>query len=273
MPKKRTRRWVVAAAAAATTMAAPVVAQAAPAGGLASGSVTAAADAPAPLKVVTNGMKIVWSPNPGLGLPGVGYCTLGPVGYDRFGNGIGITASHCVQVVNQPPTFEYPVYDANDLAFGPIGTYVWTNPIPAENDPSFPDTPHDYAVIRFDLTKVTLSSNGPALRIDHNATRLPSRYSDIICKDGQTTGLKCGMVGNIVNGMLHSWAINGPGDSGGPVVLMEGNVGTAWAGIVHGVYDTDPLGGTFFYESAQNILTDLAARDGYGAGFTPVDTP
>ncbi|GAB2777232.1 hypothetical protein [Amycolatopsis magusensis] len=197
--------------------------------------------------VVTNGLQL----DHGAGLT---LCTLGPVGTDNAGRLIGITAAHCAGGGD--------LYYPGKRDLGPIGHYAHVSA-----DQAF----HDYAVIEYDPAKVTLSSNGPALRIDRVLEGgLPAVGSNV-CKDGRTTGKTCGLVGSNADGLITSFAVNVPGDSGGPLVLAR-NDGTAteWAGIVTRVALTMP---PFVYTSAKNILDDIATRgpDAPGAGFTPVN--
>ncbi|MGC7098447.1 hypothetical protein ACPZ19_27570 [Amycolatopsis lurida] len=197
--------------------------------------------------VVTNGLQMDHG-------AGVTLCTLGPVGTDNAGRLVGITAAHC--------------YGGDDVYFpgkrelGPIGKYAFVSPEQAY---------HDYAVIVFDPAKVSLSANGPALRIDKVLDGgLPAVGSNV-CKDGRTTGKTCGLVGSNTGGLIASFAVNMPGDSGGPLVVAR-NDGTAteWAGIVTRVALTMP---PFIFTSAKNIQDDIATRgpDAPGAGFTPVN--
>ncbi|WP_141995832.1 hypothetical protein [Amycolatopsis cihanbeyliensis] len=198
--------------------------------------------------VVTNGIQMDHG-------AGATLCTLGPVGTDNAGRLVGITAAHCYGGDD--------VYFPGERDLGPIGRYAYVSPEQAY---------HDYAVIEFDPGKVTLSSDGPELRIDRVLDGGLPPVGANVCKDGRTTGKTCGLVGANEGGLVTSFAVNMPGDSGGPLVLARnGGTATEWAGIVTRVSLTIP---PFVYTSARNILDDVAARgsDAPGAGFTPVDT-
>ncbi|WP_158891418.1 hypothetical protein [Amycolatopsis anabasis] len=197
--------------------------------------------------VVTNGLRMDHG-------SGVTLCTLGPVGTDAAGRLIGITAAHCHGGDD--------VYFPGKRELGPIGRYAHVSQEQAY---------HDYAVIEFDPAKVTLSSNGPELRIDRTFEGGLPPVGANVCKDGRTTGKTCGLVGANDGGLIASFAVNLPGDSGGPlVVARDDGTATEWAGIVTRVALTIP---PFIFTSAKNILDDLATRgpDAPGAGFTPIN--
>ena len=223
-----------------------------------------AANAQAPTKVVSNGIKISFgAANPSQ------YCTLGPVGFDAQGNNVGITAAHCLSAPDDWRGVELPedraaqatVWDANDPGHGPIGNinFVSANQRTA-----------DYLVIDFNDT-VSLSSNGPHLRVDSIAPCdqpfvNPFHPAGYIATSGQTTGLTPGIVTARPEGMIRSWAVKWRGDSGGPIVV---NGTTKWAGITSRIELN--VTGPWTDTSACNILNDLNSRNVTGTGFAPVN--
>ena len=235
-------------------------------------SFAAPAAAQTSLKPVSNGMWLgFYDPaqftgsNPVQG-PG---CTLGVVGTDKNGNSVGITAGHCAYGTDKSyADGEFPVWDRNDVEFGPIG---WVSYDASDGEGT--DQKRDYMVIKFDTSKVQLSSNGPALRVD-------SKWGDgsvglfaNICKDGHTTGKTCGLVNGVstTNGSICSFATNDAGDSGGPVVVARNNgQATEWVGIVTRRYN--PQCFPYQYLSAKSILSDLNAKNVVGSGFTVANT-
>lgn len=195
-------------------------------------------------------------------------CTLGAVGTDKFGNLVGITAGHCTPGVDQTwPEGEFGIWDRDDVDFGPIGHLTYDA---SDGDPQS----KDYMVIKFDPTKVELSSNGPALRVDALWGDGSVGAWANICKDGNTTGKTCGLVNGVstVNGSICSFAVNDAGDSGGPVVVARNNgQATEWVGITTRRYNP----GCFPYQylTAKAILSDLNPKNIVGSGFTIANTP
>jgi len=200
---------------------------------------------------IANGARI----NPTADYPG--WCTLGAIGYDDQNNLVGISAGHCDE---QSDGDGGPVYLETNRAFGPIGQTVRTNRAHA----------YDYEIILFDKNKVTPSKFGPALRIDSLcATNEPAAGwfgGEIACKDGQTSGLTCGLVLSKSGGMFRNMALSYTGDSGGPVVVDSAQLCgiTVRAGVVvNGIpYATE-------YISIHQILNDIPVGTP-GHGFQPV---
>ncbi|GAA2602173.1 S1 family peptidase [Actinomadura fulvescens] len=193
-----------------------------------------------------------------------GGCTLTAVGHDRSGNLVGLTNAHCFITSDGTKLVGEDVYRDKspsgtstnwaskveaDLEAGVIGkvTYVSTpNNLLSGGPPGL-----DFAVIKLDPAKVdptptvggvTLTSIGP-----------PPANGTIMCKEGHTTGLTCGMkVGTSGKWFTHTiwtWA----GDSGSPVAVGQTLVGNAW-GAQHG----SPI---------LSILDEMKANGGVGAGF------
>ncbi|MFC7446981.1 hypothetical protein [Rhodococcus daqingensis] len=222
---------------------------------------------PVATKDVTNGMALSFDGE------GIYNCTLGPVGFDSAGRKVGITAGHCnldpnnnpmAPVGEEVPNGVYPVWDANDYAFGPIGYTRFVSE----------DLPHnDYMVIEF-VPNTSLKSQGPNLRVDSiyknssgNPSMPPSLFNSI-CKDGRTTGLTCGLITAHEGGLLATVALQKPGDSGGAAVLSP-KTGTKWVGIVTRT-GYIPFA-NHIYTSSAVILNDLNPRGIAGSGFTPVN--
>lgn len=170
------------------------------------------AQAQAATGVVTNGMA--WTANPSAGPPGVvvPYCTLGVVGTDSSGNKIAISARHCVQdVFNAPDGADVYRYLPTGTG-GKIGTIAYrsaNSPVSAHGT--------DWVVIKLNAD-ADLFSNGPGIRIDGVNTSTPA-LGQVLCKDGVTTGVKCGAIYNVTPGRIYSFAIASGGDSGGPAYI------------------------------------------------------
>jgi len=209
------------------------------------------AQAQAQKLTIANGARI----NPTADYPG--WCTLGAIGYDDQDNLVGITAGHCDDTTDGDGG---PIYLETNRAFGPIGQTVRTNRAYA----------YDYQIILFDKNKVTPSKYGPAIQIDSLcATNEPASGlfgGEIACKDGQTTGLTCGLVLSKSGGMFRNMALSYSGDSGGPVVVDDTQLCgiTVRAGVVVGgiPYATE-------YISIHQILNDIPSGTP-GHGFQPV---
>ena len=189
--------------------------------------------------VVSNGVKITPT------LEFEGYCTLGAVGYDHAGNKVGITAGHC-DAYNGGPLY---LHDTKQH----IGEFVYSN-----HDPSF-----DYAVVKLD-DNVFLSSNGPNLRVDQVGSE--AQFGEILCKDGRTTGVTCGLILSWNNGLIHGEILTTgymwQGDSGGPLVR-----GTELVGIASKLdYALPP----FEFISIHKILNDIPYGQ-VGSGFYSVN--
>ncbi len=188
------------------------------------------------------------SPGQNLDVGRDGYvCSLGVVGTDRAGNKVGISAGHCLSVGTQ-------VFYPGRRDLGPIGVTVASS-----GGPNYTTSGRDYSVIKFDASKVSLSTQG---RVTANSI-FPGTpgLGTYVCKGGSLTGTTCGFViSTYPNGNIGGYIPVGPGDSGGALVA-----GTRWAGIVSGI-NFNLLGGPFFFTSSASIVADLNAKGGVGAG-------
>lgn len=209
----------------------------------------AAAPAQDPV-VVSNGLRIA------VGYPSQpGYCTLGPVGYDDAGRKIGITAAHCAAAgpardVNLDEDILVATAEEDQTEHTIIGEARFISSDLANND---------FLVIEFN-DDVTLSSNGPGLRVDGIATG-----ASWLTKDGQATGVTSGPIISKVNGVFRTWVPAWHGDSGGPAVAL----GTSkWMGITSGMFFSS---GPIHIIGATNILNYMATHNAVGAGFEPVN--
>jgi hypothetical protein len=194
-------------------------------------------------------------------------CTLTAIGYDRAGALVGLTNAHCFYDTegNQFPGDE--VYaDLStpgtslapnqairpDLATGPIGTVEHIsggNPVsPGPNGVGL-----DYSVIRLDPAKVTPTATVGEVTIRRIGA--PPGFGTIVCKQGRTTGITCGMQLFRQDPYFFHTIFELPGDSGSPVVVGDTLIGNQWV-----------AGGS---TSMTAIVADLDARGGLGAGFTP----
>lgn len=212
------------------------------------------------VKTVSNGTKIVFvNPN-----PSGPYCTLGVVGTDTYGNHVALTAAHCVGSAASWKDREWtdaesaqgPVYDANDVGFGPIGYIRFQSGEQAY---------HDVMVIKL-VDGVTMSSQGPVLRIDSTYPGIPpAGMNSLVAKYGARTGYTWGNIGFVDNGLIASFAAQSGGDSGGPVVVKDT---TQWVGLTERVSFTWP---PYISTSATNILNWLDGHAVTGKGFVPVN--
>lgn len=271
---------------------------------LAAVSVPGAQAAPAESgKRVFNSMQIVFSPD----TPN-DFCTLGAVGSDRYGRKIAVSAGHCMS----DPTHQYadrdipedvaPVYDRNDIGFGPLGHVRYFK------DREGSSTGHptkDYMIIEL-APSVTLSSQGPYLketgevevpggqpspnalnppRDDERLLGAGLLNTNELVVSGQL-GVHYGRVTSNSQGVYQSWASHEGGDSGGPAIWHV--PGSAYPSQANGFQASGPWAGItkavilgipqYVYTSSANILADLRARDAahpgvYGAGFQVTDNP
>lgn len=185
---------------------------------------------------------------------GESHCTLTAIGTDKRGDLIGFTSAHC-----GGPGAKVAAERAEGA--GIVGTMV------AGNDEL------DYAVIRFDPTKVIPTNIVDGFVIDGIGP--DPRLGDIACKLGRTTGYSCGMTwgpgkdpGTIVNQVCGQ-----PGDSGAPVTVNNRLVG-----MLHGAFTDElptcvikyiPLHTPAVTMSINTQLADIAAKDRPGSGFVP----
>lgn len=190
----------------------------------------------------------------GIVVDGESHCTLTAIGTDKRGDLIGFTSAHC-----GGPGAKVAAERAEGA--GIVGTMV------AGNDEL------DYAVIRFDPTKVIPTNIVDGFVIDGIGP--DPRLGDIACKLGRTTGYSCGMTwgpgkdpGTIVNQVCGQ-----PGDSGAPVTVNNRLVG-----MLHGAFTDElptcvikyiPLHTPAVTMSINTQLADIAAKDRPGSGFVP----
>lgn len=249
------------------------------------------ASAQSPLKQVNNGMKIIFSANPSSSsselsdaewdqvLNGDAFCTMGPVGTDKYGNSVGITAGHCVYEYDVP-IYAYHAASKETYDEGPIGVTVYRSP---DSDQVY----RDYRVIQFDTSKVVLSAQGPHLKIQQQVFGILGAAffnNNILIKSGARTGASFGRITNNSNGLYQSWAGHNRGDSGGAAIWKSPT--TLEPGPSNGFQSTGPWAGivtrnavgvpSAIYTSADNIQKDMTAKDAsngatefVGAGFVP----
>lgn len=190
---------------------------------------------------------------------GVGrYCTIAAVGTDSSGNKVAISAAHCVS--NEPDgTVMYrsqPDGTAGQ-ALGTIANRGWQGATEVKD--------RDWLVIKL-YDDAILSSNGPRARIDSIATTPLRTFQDIVCKDGQSTGVTCGLVVAQNDSAVYNLAAIFSGDSGGAAFTRN----TQWVGVNYGL-ELPP--GTR-YLRASKILADIeAGSNPVGKGFTITNTP
>ncbi|BBY75061.1 hypothetical protein MPRF_19600 [Mycolicibacterium parafortuitum] len=191
----------------------------------------------------------------GLVVNGETLCTLTAIGTDNRGNLIGFTSAHC-----GGPGAVVAAEAAQNA--GVVGEMV------AGNDML------DYAVIKFDPTKVVPVNEVNGFRIDGLGP--DPAFGDVACKLGRTTGYSCGVTwgpgqepGTILNQVC-----GGPGDSGGPVTVNNRLVG-----MLHGAFSEDlptcvvkfiPLHTPAVTMSFNTQLADIVAKNRPGSGFVPV---
>jgi hypothetical protein len=191
----------------------------------------------------------------GIVVNGKSYCTLTAIGTDSWGDLVGFTSAHC----GGPGAV---VAAEGAEAAGPVGEMV------AGNEAL------DYAVIRFDRTKVIPTNNVNGFIIDGLGP--DPAFGQVACKLGRTTGYSCGVTwgpgeqpGTILNQVCGQ-----PGDSGAPVTVNNKLVG-----MIHGAFSEDlptcaikfiPLHTPAVTMSFNTQLADIAAKSRPGTGFTPV---
>ncbi|MBI3212782.1 MAG: serine protease [Mycobacterium sp.] len=190
----------------------------------------------------------------GIVVDGDTYCTLTAIGNDSRGDLVGFTSAHC-----GGPGAKVSAEGAE--AAGQVGEMV------AGNDEL------DYAVIRFDRTKVNPTSDVDGFVIDGLGP--DPVFGEIACKLGRTTGSSCGVTwgpgkdpGTIVNQVCGQ-----PGDSGAPVTVNNKLVG-----MLHGAFTDDlptcvvkfiPLHTPAVTMSFNTQLADITAKNRPGTGFVP----
>lgn len=203
--------------------------------------------------VITNGVPYTDSPT------NTKYCTIGAVGTDAAGNKVAISAAHCISHLPDGATLYRYQPGGGGAAIGTIvsrGWYGAPDDIVGERD---------WVVIKLNSDAV-LSSNGPGARITSTDTTGVRTLRDVVCKDGYTSGVTCGLVLTQDANYVFNAAYIGSGDSGGPAFTRN----TAWVGINFGVQF--PPGTR--YLRAGKILADIqAGSNPVGKGFTITNTP
>jgi hypothetical protein len=190
----------------------------------------------------------------GIVVNGEAFCTLTTIGTDSHGDLIGFTSAHC----GGPGAV---VAAEGAEAAGPVGTMV------AGNDAL------DYAVIKFDPTKVTPTNNVNGFVIDGLGP--DPRTGDVECKQGRTTGNSCGITWGPGQdpGTFISQVCGAPGDSGAPLTVNNKLVG-----MLHGAFTDDlptcvvkyiPLHTPAVTMSFNTQMADITAKDRPGTGFVP----
>jgi len=202
---------------------------------------------------------------PGTGLsntagvtPSLSACSFAAIGRDSANRLVGITAGHCQLRVNAAPGT--PVYKST------TGQQIgWFTNINSWSGGNPPGPVLDYAVIHLDENVVIPRSVSEDGQLTVNSIGNANLWNNV-CKNGIGTGNTCGLVNgtSTPNKAFTSWALAGPGDSGGGAVLA--GTGT----LVGYVLGSNPTLTNFIYQKVQPVLADLTARGSFGAGFTPV---
>lgn len=195
----------------------------------------------------------------GILLDGRYTCTLTTVGYDRAERMVGLTAGHCAEIGMS--------VQAEARQAGVIGTVAAV------------DHDSDFAVIDFDRAKVTPIRQVAQTFIDGIGT--PPRLGDIVCKNGRTSGFKCGLVWDTNLRWFQHQVCSRPGDSGGPVTIGDrlvgmnvGHIGVEMLGVR--VFDIGcesliaPLHDPAVATQIGMVLAAIDAGGGVGAGFRPL---
>lgn len=191
----------------------------------------------------------------GIVIDGESYCTLTAIGNDSRGDLVGFTSAHC-----GGPGASVAAEGAPEA--GPVGEMV------AGNEAL------DYAVIRFDRSKVIPTNNVNGFVIDGLGP--DPTFGQVACKLGRTTGTSCGVTwGPGENpGTILNQVCGAPGDSGAPVTVNNKLVG-----MIHGAFSQDlptcvvkfiPLHTPAVTMSFNTQLADITAKGRPGTGFVPV---
>lgn len=176
-------------------------------------------------------------------------CTLTTIGHDKSGDLVGFTAASC----GGPGSPVAAVGGAN------VGSVV------AVEDSL------KYAVIKFDPAHVTPTANFAGFAI--NGLGPDPGFRQPACTDGVATGIQCN--GGITTlpgpgpGRNMARATFEPGDEGRPVTTDDLLFGMAYRGYT----DVSAWGYTIPESTVvllTAILNDVNAKDGPGAGFSPV---
>jgi len=177
-------------------------------------------------------------------------CTLGIVGYDAKGRGIGITAAHCGE-------FGQKVSSADAQSIAPTGTIVGGN------------KSRDYSVIVFDTKKAELSRTYDGVTV--NSLSGKANDGEQICKKGVGTGMTCGLNLITSESVSFSHVCATRGDSGAPILRGDQLVGFMSGGMdIAPGFDTScrtPLQG-FVHSPAivttsEQVMADLNEHEEY----------
>ncbi len=194
-------------------------------------------------------------------------CTLNSIGRDRTGALVGLTAGHC-GVVGEAVRSE-SVASAGFL--GIIATSIQTGGSAAALD---------YAVIRFDPARVR-----PSAVYGRNVitgTGPDPRTGGVACKQGRTTGYRCGSIlSRLSPTSIVLASCSQPGDSGGPVIVDNRVVGlvrgsVVWSGAAGATgyprcaSRADASRNPTLATSILAVMADLNRRGGVGAGYRPL---
>lgn len=201
--------------------------------------------------VVQNQDASLYGPGTPVYIGGNMMCTLGVVGTDSEGRKVGLTAGHCGKAGDK-------VFSADSWQVGPTGTVVASNYL------------HDYSVIELGSNaEITRSYNGVTV----NSVGGPVSPGQLLCKQGVATGNTCGNVWSADSYSQVSQVCAMMGDSGGPVMAGDRMVGMISGGSLPfpELACRTPLQGALFMPtvstSMDNVVQDLDARGGVGAGF------
>lgn len=180
-------------------------------------------------------------------------CTLTTIGHDNTGELVGFTAAHCGGLGSQ-------VVPEGSEGLGPVGTVVAAN------------GDLDYAVIKFDPTKVTPIPNFAGFLIKGIDTS-PHAQGQQACKFGAATGNFCSVIFSIPSPgpRMSMHGLFQPGDDGGPVTSDDQLIGMIRNGeVIYMLNLPLPNKPVTYSIKIGTILDDVTADGGPGAGFTPI---
>ncbi|RYX78802.1 serine protease [bacterium] len=200
------------------------------------------------------------------GTQSVSACTLTTIGNDTQGNLVGLTVGHCAEAakttLNDPNWAN--VTGENDPDAGVIGTVVYHKFSGANANYTNPAN-RDYAVIKFDKTKVVPLKTVGRTAINGVAATTPPWYSNV-CKEGRTSAQTCGIVTGTNAYVVKSFAWSVDGDSGAPLVNTSDGKLVGYVQKPEGI----PYLSATVSLAIQPVLADITSRGGVGAGFVPV---
>ncbi|RJO69035.1 hypothetical protein D5S18_30615 [Nocardia panacis] len=187
-------------------------------------------------------------------------CSLTTIGHDSSGRLVGFTAGHCA-----PEGMRLVAERAREE--GVVGRVVFS-----DNGNRL-----DYAVIEFDAAKVIPVRTVGVTTIEGlGAAPGPG---GTVCANGRSSGSSCGVVWGVLDGTTINQGCSKPGDSGGPVMVGDRLVGMN-QGRLTGLgpigFDVPcliaaiPYHSPAFFAPIDQILADIDARGGVGAGFRPI---